>query len=211
MSNINPADVILIFDPGHGTRNYTAGKHSPDKSLYEGEWAREMVQRMMSACSEVGLKCVNIVPEVEDIPLMTRVGRANKIVSDNPKKKCYYLSIHINAAGQGDKWYGASGWSVYVAKNASVNSKELAKNLYETAYDFGLYGNRSIPKEKYWQANYTVIYATKCPAILSENLFQDNRVEVEYLKTEVGKETITNIHLIGICKTIGLQYSLKIG
>ena len=204
------SDVILMFDPGHGTREFTAGKHSPDKTLFEGEWAREMVPRIIKACEELGIRCINLVPEREDIPRMTRVARAHKIMKDNPGKQCYYISIHINAAGHGDKWYGASGFAVYVSKNASDKSKELAKNIYDTAYDFGLYGNRSIPKEHYWQANYDVIYYTKCPAILTENLFQDNRVEVEYLKSEKGKEAICNYHLIGICKTIGIPYGLVI-
>jgi len=202
-------DVILMFDPGHGTREFTAGKHSPDKSLFEGEWAREMVPRIIEACEELGIKCFNLVPEREDIPRMTRVNRAHQIMKDNPGKQCYYISIHINAAASSG-WHGASGFAVYVSKNASDKSKELARNIYDTAYDFGLYGNRNIPKEHYWQANFDVIYYTKCPAILTENLFQDNRVEVEFLKSEKGKETVVNYHLIGICKTIGIPYGLVI-
>ena len=171
---------------------------------------KNFIDAANKACEELGIRCINLVPEREDIPRMTRVARAHKIMKDNPGKQCYYISIHINAAGHGDKWYGASGFAVYVSKNASDKSKELAKNIYDTAYDFGLYGNRSIPKEHYWQANYDVIYYTKCPAILTENLFQDNRAEVEYLKSEKGKEAICNYHLIGICKTIGIPYGLVI-
>ena len=204
------SNVILLFDPGHGTREYTKGKRSPDETLFEGEWSREMVARIINACSDLGLQCINLVPEKEDITRMTRVDRANKIVKNNPSKQCYYISIHINAAGGDIKWHGATGFSVYVSRGASAKSKTLAKNIYDTAYDFGLQGNRSIPKEHYWQANYDVIYYTKCPAILTENLFMDNRVEVEYLKSEVGKETICNYHLVGICKTLEIPYSLII-
>ena len=206
---MNASDVIIMFDPGHGTREFTAGKHSPDNTLFEGEWAREIVSKLIEACRELGIECINIVPEREDIPRMTRVARANKIVKDNPGKQCYYISVHINAAANSG-WHDATGFSVFVAKNASTKSKELAKNIYDTAYSFGLQGNRCVPKEHFWQANYDVIFYTKCPAILTENLFQDNKSEVEYLKSEEGKETVVNYHIIGICKTIGIPFSLKV-
>ena len=200
-----------MFDPGHGTRDYTAGKRSPDQSLFEGEWNREMVAMLMKACEEMGLKCYNIVPENEDIRRMERVKRANDIVAKNPAASCFYISVHINAApGDSSKWHGASGFSVYVSKNASEKSVTLAKNIYETAFDFGLQGNRSIPAEKVWRANYDVIYHTKCPAILTENLYMDNIVECEFLKSDRGKEIICNYHLVGILKTLGLPYSLII-
>lgn len=210
-SIINPADVILMFDPGHGTREYTKGKCAPDHSLYEGEWARDMVPRLMSAFGALGIQCINIVPENEDIARMERVKRANKIVADNKNKKCFYLSIHLNAAGSDGKWKTAQGFCVYVARTASDMSKTLGRNLYEVAEEMGLAGNRSVPKEKYWQANFDVIYFTKCPAVLTENLFQDNLVDLEFIKSERGKEIIVDLHLAGVCKTLGIPYALKIG
>lgn len=205
-------EVILMFDPGHGTREYTAGKRSPDQSLIEGEWARDMVKRLIKACEEVGIKCFNIVPENEDIARMVRVKRANDIVAKNPAATCYYISVHINAAKNDSKWHNATGFTVWVSKGASGKSVELARNIYETAADdFGLSGNRCVPAEKVWRANYDVIYYTKCPAILTENLFMDNIVECEFLKSERGKEIICNYHLVGIMKTLGLPYSLIIG
>ena len=202
---INLNNTLLLFDPGHGTREYTAGKRSPDDTLYEGEWAREMVDRLISACTGLGIGCVNLVPEAEDIGRMERVKRAKEYIKKG--YNCYYISVHINAAKNDSLWHGATGFSVYVSKNASGKSITLAKNIYEAAYDFGLQGNRSVPREKVWRANYDVLYYTPCPAILTENLYMDNRVECEYLKSETGKETICNYHLIGICKTLGLPYS----
>jgi N-acetylmuramoyl-L-alanine amidase len=39
---------------------------------------------------------------------------------------CVFISIHINAAGGDGKWHNATGWSGWVAKKSSSNSKKLA-------------------------------------------------------------------------------------
>jgi N-acetylmuramoyl-L-alanine amidase len=47
---------------------------------------------------------------------------------------------------------------------------------------------------------------TKCPAVLTENLFQDNKKDVEFLLSEKGKETIVNLHVEGIINYINQFY-----
>lgn len=209
---------ILLFDFGHGTRQYTIGKHSPwynivngqkVYTLYEGEWVRETGRRIVDAMTSLGVDCRVIVPEDQDIPLMERVSRANKIVRENPDAICLYISIHINAAASDGQGHDARGLAVYVSKNASDKSKTLAKTLYDTGVDMGLKGNRSTPREHYWQANFTVITRTSCPAVLTENLFQDNAKDVEFLLSEAGRETIVNYHVIGLCKYMGIPYGLS--
>ena len=206
-----------MFDFGHGTRLYTIGKHSPGYTivngqkvytLYEGEWVREVGRRIVKAFEELGYECVIIVPEDEDIPLMERCRRANKIIAENPDAQCLFISVHINAAGSGSEWRDASGVSVYVSKSASDKSKKLAQCIYGAAEKLGLKGNRSVPKERYWQANFTVITRTNCPAVLTENMFQDNKKDVEFLLSEKGKETIVNMHVAGICEFLGHPYGL---
>ena len=78
------------------------------------------------------------------------------------------------------------------------NSKKLAQCLYAQAEKYELQGNRSVPSCKYWTANYYVCRYTSCPAVLTENLFQDNKDDVEYMLTKEGKETLANIHVNGI-------------
>lgn len=200
----------ILLDNGHGTRRHTAGKHSPDRSLYEGEWAREIVSRLHSELCKLGFDARIIVPEESDIALRTRVARANRIMKENPGRRWLYVSVHINAAGNGDKWYDASGVSVYVSNGASQESRELAQTFYGIAEKLGLKGNRSVPKERYWRANFTVITETKMPAILTENMFQDNREDCEWLKSEKGKDTIVSLHVAALCQHCCIPYVLKI-
>ena len=139
--------LTVILDNGHGAN--TPGKCSPDKSLLEYKWAREMVDLIIKELSKLGINAVKLVPEDTDISLKERVKRANKIYKDN-NKQAILISVHCNASGSDSKWHDASGWSVFVSKNASSNSKRLAQSLYREAKKNKLQGNRSVPKEEYW-------------------------------------------------------------
>ena len=89
---------------------------------------------------------------------------------------------------------GADGATTH---NASTNSKRLAKCLYEEADKAGYKGNRCVPATKYWVGNYGIVRDTKCPAVLTENLFQDNKEDVAILMSETGKHAMVDIHVIG--------------
>ncbi len=187
--------MVVILDNGHGVN--TPGKCSPDKTLLEYKWTREIVDKLMVEFTKLGIRSVKLVPEDIDISLRERVKRANKIYKDN-NKQAILISIHCNAAGADGKWHNASGWSVFVAQNASSNSKRLAKNLYQQAEERGLKGNRSVPKEKYWVQSLAVCRDTNCPAVLTENMFQDNKGDVALLLSEDGKKKIIDSHVQGV-------------
>ena len=202
-------ETVLHFDNGHGTRQYTpSGKQSPDGRIYEGEWNRAMVARIMVAMRELGYDCRQVVPEDQDIPLRERCARVNEAIRREPNKRHLFISVHINAAprtacdakGWCDK---ASGFEVYVSRASSAESRKMALNMYLTARDMGLQGNRAVPREGYWQADYKVLVSTNCPAILTENLFMTNHKEVDYLLSKEGQEAICNLHVLGLCKYLG--------
>lgn len=187
--------VVVILDNGHGVN--TPGKCSPDKTLLEYKWAREIVDRLIVEFAKYGIKTIKLVPEDQDISLRERVIRANQHYKDN-NKQAILISVHCNAAGADGKWHNANGWSVFVAQNASNNSKRLARNLYEEAEKRGLKGNRSIPKEKYWVQSLAMCRDTNCPAVLTENMFQDNKEDVALLLSEEGKKKIIDTHVQGV-------------
>lgn len=191
--------MILILDNGHGDPPLTGGKCSPDKRVLEYYWARDMVKRIAEKARPLGIHTEIIVPETKDIPLNERTRRVNNLCAKYGTKNCVLISVHINAA-PGSGWSNASGFCSYVAPNASTNSKRLAKILWECADKAGLRGNRSVPADKYWVGNFAIVRDTKCPAVLTENLFMTNRVEVDYLLSEAGKETIANVHIDALKK-----------
>lgn len=190
----------VILDAGHGRD--TAGKRSPDGRLLEYAYAREIALRLERELKARGYDAQRIVPEENDISLKERCDRANRIYAA-AGKKAILVSIHCNAAGADGKWHDARGWSAYVSRNASKKSKELACRLIDAAETQGLKVRRYSQDEPYWTQNLAICRDTNCPAVLTENLFQDNREDVDYLLSEKGKQTIVELHMKGIMTYLG--------
>lgn len=209
---ISAMDNTLIFDFGHGVD--TPGKRSPDATkglvnspLYfrEYKYARE-VGHVIADYLQQWFDIKILVPEENDIPLATRVKRCNDIVrsSNNP---CYLISIHNNAAGRGE-WMSARGWSVWVSKKASQKSKDLANSLYDAVAELGYKARQPHRNQKYWEENFYITTHSNCPAVLTENFFQDNKEDVAFLLSEEGRNAVANIHVVGIMKYFNLPYTL---
>ena len=186
----------VLIDNGHGQD--TAGKRSPDGSLLEYAYAREIARRLETELKARGVEAVRITPEENDISLRERCRRANKYGS----KGVLLVSIHCNAAGADGKWHTAHGWSAFVSPNASVNSKRLARCLINAAKGQGLSVREYSAREPFWTQNLAICRDTRCPAVLTENLFQDNKADVAYLLSEEGKQAIVALHLQGITNYI---------
>lgn len=191
-------NVVIILDNGHGIN--TKGKCSPDKTLYEWSWTRNI------ACDLYNLLLLNkidaqlLTPEESDISLKERVKRINDICKEakNANKECLLISIHINAAKSDNKWHDASGFTVWVSNNASEKSKKFAQLIENEAVSLNLKGNRSLTKEGYWASDFYILKNSNCPAVLTENMFQDNKEDVEFLLSEEGKNKIINLHFNAI-------------
>ena len=195
----------ILIDNGHGAN--TPGKCSPDGRLREYAWSRECAKRLVAALKKKGYDAELITPEASDVKLQTRVSRVNNICKAVGARNCLLVSIHNNASGGDGKWHDACGWSVFVSKNASENSKKLARMLTVEAMKRELMGNRSVPIQKYWTWSWTdkdifILEKTACPAVLTENMFQDHKGDVDYLLSEEGMTELVDLHVDGITKYV---------
>lgn len=204
----------VLIDNGHGKN--TPGKCSPiledGSRYYEWRWAREASKMMMQKIKAYeNVKSILLVPETQDISLSERARRANELIKKYGAKNCVFISVHSNAAGHGD-WYDAQGWSIWTTKGQNNSDKlatciyEEAKRLLETDEFYKVKGNQKKVRTNYvdgdpdYESNFTVIYKTNCPAVLVENLFHDNKTDVDYLKSEHGKDVLTDIMVNGCLK-----------
>lgn len=203
--------VFVLLDNGHGEN--TPGKRSPKlddgRQLLEWAYAREIVNGIAERLKHEGIPYYLVHPEDEEIKsqsydLSLRTTRANTKASSLKKegKTSIFISVHVNASGISTGWNKASGWTVHIANKCSANSLKLAQTLYSEAEKRGLKGNRSVPKERAWRNDFWVLCKTSMPAVLTENLFMDNKEEVEYLLSEEGKNSIIDLHVEGIKKYI---------
>lgn len=190
--------MVILIDNGHGIK--TVVNQSPDGRLKEYVYCREIAKRLVERLTAAGYDARRIVTEDNDVSLSERCRRINAVCKKVGAKNCVSISIHLNAACSDGKWHTARGFSVYVSKNASSSSKALAKIFTETATGMNLMGNRCIPANKYWVQNLAMCRDTNCPAVLTENLFQDNKEDMSYLMSEEGKNAIVNLHFEALCK-----------
>lgn len=186
----------ILIDNGHGSD--TAGKRSPDGALREYAYTREIARRIVCRLMAEGVDAELLTPEQIDVPLKERVKRVNDKCRAYGSANVLLVSVHNNAAGDGSQWMKANGWSAHVSLNASQASKCLAQSLIKAAGVRGLRVRTYAAHAPYWPQNLAICRDSYCPAVLTENLFQDNREDVAYLLTEEGKEAITRIHVDGI-------------
>lgn len=195
------SDWIVCLDSGHGKD--VAGKRSPDGTLLEWEWARDMKYRLMKKLeAEKICPCFDVNPEDTEPGLTTRATRANKAWAEN-NKKGIFVSIHVNAAGNG-QWLNARGWEIYTTKGKTI-SDELATDMWyemeKSLKPFGITMRSDMSDgDPDKEENFTVIYKTNFASVLVENLFMDNKEDVEFLKSEKGKEAILTGLFNGIKK-----------
>ena len=202
---------VIILGTAH--LDVTPGKCSPDGRFREPVWSREMVCRLKIALEERGFLVYIDYPELkpnlqmqgstwsvqQSRELRYRVSVVNAICNQYGSQNCLYISIHNNGCPPNDgQWHKATGFVAIVSRNASSMSKRLAQLIYGHAAELGLSGNRAVPAERYWVQNLYVLRETSCPAVLTENLFQDNRGDVAILESDSGKEMLLNAHIRGI-------------
>lgn len=188
--------MIVELDNGHGLE--TLGKRSPDGMLIEAVYTREIVAEVFARLNSEGYKAKIVTPETQDIPLKERVRRINAVCDEFGTSNVVSVSVHVNAAKSDGKWHNARGWCSFVGTKTSSNSKRLARILWERAIGNGLKGNRWIPNEMYLQKNLSMCNNPKCPAVLVEVSFMDNKEDMEMMLSENGRERIINTIVQGI-------------
>ena len=192
--------MVILIDNGHGID--TLGKRSPDGRLREYKYAREIAAEVVKRLKTMDYNAQLLVSEENDISLGTRCKRVNDICKHFGASNVLLVSIHCNAAGADGKWHDARGWQACVSLNSSAKSKQLASFLFDAAQAQGLKMRSPKAGQKWWAQNLAICRDTNCTAVLTENLFQDNKQDVEFLLSDKGREAIINLHVEGIINYI---------
>lgn len=185
----------ILLDNGHGIE--TIGKRSPDESLLEYAWTRKFANDLAEDLNGLNMfsDIILITPEESDIALSERCARVNKIVNDADSEECLLISIHVNAAGSDGQWHSANGWQVIVSKNASEKSKSFASLCVGQSEKLELVTRKYSASVPYWTQNLAICRDTNCPAVVTENMFMDNKTDVEFLLSEDGQKILRQLHI----------------
>ena len=206
--------ITVALGTAHRLRE--PGKHSPDGRLREAVYSREVCKDVGAKLQAMGYRVINDF-EPLDLPrqmqspsarqerqreLALRVNLVNEVCRSRGPQNVLYVCIHVDASGSDGRWHSPNGWSVRVSPIASAQSKRLAGCLFDAARAQGLTVRQPTATQKYWQQKLYVLSNTACPAVLPENLFQDNRQDVDFLLSDEGRHTIAQLHVEGIIKYI---------
>ena len=178
----------VYLDAGHGID--TAGKRSPDGSLVEYEFNRDVANRIEDILIRHDVEVMSCYSDT-DTPLTQRCQMANMFNAD------YFVSIHANAYGE--TWNDANGWEIYVVSKGG-KAEELAKKIHKYSQELEL-KDRGIKT-----ANFTVLTDTDMPAILIEHGFYTNKEECEKLKDGNFRQKCAIADAKGILEQLGIEY-----
>ena len=192
----------ILIDAGHGID--TPGKRSPDGLFREYLWNRQVADLILEGLLSAGVDASLVVTETNDVSLRNRVNRVNTICNRLGASNVLLVSIHANAAGNGSAWMNAKGWSCYTSKG-KTKSDQVSECLYDAFEEE--FQDRKIRKDmsdgdRDWEENFYVLQKSKCPAVLLENFFYDNREECAWMLQEETKKRIASAAVKGIIKYI---------
>lgn len=204
----------VLIDAGHGGvvngKYVTPGKRSPKWSdlpqLFEGVQNREIAALLKSKLTAAGIKFTDVVDSNNDISLKARVAKANSIYAKD--KSAIYISIHADAAGNGNEDYPATGISVFTSPGqtkSDILAQEVFKSLDAKLGNSTKKRTDSTDGDSDKEAHFYVLTATTCPSVLCELGFMTNRKECELMQTAKWKEDCAQAIFEGI-----LNYSNKI-
>ena len=203
-------NVKILIDNGHGIN--TGGKRSPYSlyrigepiEFYEYQWNREIASLIVNDLKNKGFNADLLVEESIDISLTERANRVNKVCAEYGSGNVILISVHANAAGNGQKWMTAKGWSAFTTKG-NTKSDTIAEYLYAEA-EKNFVGRKirtdNSDGDKDWETNFYICQKSKCPAVLTENFFYDNEDDVKYILSEEGKMAVVKTHVDGIINYI---------
>ena len=188
----------ILLDAGHGIN--TKGKSSPNCALKEWRYNPQIAAAVAARLHCRGYDAELVTPEDTDIPLKERVERINRIAMQNGIANTFVISIHVNAAGKGDKWMDARGWSAYTYPG-HTESDDIADCLYFAAEEH-LPGHKIrtdfSDEDPDFESPFYILKHTLCSAVLVENLFMDNREDCAFLLSDAGRRAIIALHVDGI-------------
>lgn len=204
------ARYLWCIDNGHGKRS--PGKRSPvlpdGRQLFEYEFNRDITRRIFARLDAIGVAYYEVTPEV-DIGnfLRERVERANSVSSALPK---LFVSVHANAGPAPDvqsftkdSIRGIETWHYHGAGR----SRQLASIFQRHLVNKTGLKNRHLKSKV--TSQFYVLRATRMPAILTENGFYNNRLELPLMLTDAFRQQVAEAHIAAIIEveTFGLEAS----
>lgn len=178
--------VKIFLDAGHGGKDPGACAYG----LKEKDLTLSIAKKIGKLLNDYeGVQVLYSRTDDRFLELSERAALANKSKAD------LFLCPHINATPSG------SGFETFIHINAS-NKSVAYQNVFHPEV-MKVIGNVKDRGKK--RANFAVLRQTDMPAILTENLFIDNKADNKLLQQESFIDKIAQGHVNGVVKIFGLK------
>lgn len=191
---------VVILDNGHGGVvngvYQTAGKRSPNWEkgvLYEGVFNRLIIDKVAEELEKLCIPYIVLVPELEDISLAKRVERINKYYAKN--KNVWLFSQHANAGGG----RGFEAFTTIGQTKSDDYAEIILTNLENDFPEIPMRYDLS-DRDKDKESDFYILKKSKCPAVLVESLFMDNKEDYNLLWSEVFQDRLVKSYVKSIKK-----------
>lgn len=196
--------IKIILGTAH--LSSTPGKRSPDGKFREYAYSRKVCKAVQEELLNRGVDCVidYIDDDMSGLNSSQELIKRVKIVNAIAKKTdSLYVSIHVNASVK-KGWDKATGFAIYTSPG-ETKSDVLATDIFDEATRLLKPIGKSLRKDMSdndpdFEENFYVLRKTSCPAVLTENFFQNTKSDVEWLESEEGFKTVVAYHVLGILK-----------
>ena len=197
---------VFLLDNGHGGIidgvYQTSGKRSPiwpdKRQLFEGEFNRAIVERLMKLMEEHGYVYKNIAPELTDVELWDRTENRADDYYDRITEDCIYVSIHANAGG-------GTGFEVFTSPGQTKSDEYAEIWIEEYAKEFPELRLRDDESDGDHdkEARFWVLTKTKMPSVLIECAFMDTLTpDCELLMSEEGRDRMAKAIFNGMKRIV---------
>ncbi|QFR56246.1 endolysin [Bacillus phage 000TH010] len=181
---------LVWLDAGHGGKDSGAAANG----IKEKDIVLKIVKKVKSILTSRYEVAVKLTRESDVFyELIDRARKANAAKAD------LFVSVHINATpgGKGFETYR------YVETSASSSTGQQQKVLHDAIYKrIKKYGIKDRGEKA---ADLSVLRNTSMPAILTENLFIDNKDEAALLKKDSFLDAVAEGHAEGIAEILNLK------
>ena len=196
--------IKIILGTAH--LSSTPGKRSPDGKFREYAYSRKVCKAVQEELLNRGVDCVIDYLD-DDMPGLTssqELIKRVKIVNAIAKKTdSLYVSIHVNASAKSG-WDKATGFAIYTSPG-ETKSDILATDIFDAVAELLKPTGKKFRKDTSdgdpdFEENFYVLRKTTCPAVLTENFFQNSKEDVVWLESEEGFKAVVTYHVRGILK-----------
>lgn len=178
--------VKVFINPGHGGKDPGA----VGNGLQEKEIVLQLGKKIVAMLKDYDVE-VKLFRADDTYYSLDRICK-----EANDWKADLFISLHVNAGG-------GTGYEDYIYSGLKQSSQTAKlRDIFHAAVVKQLPEVRDRGKK---QANFAVLRGTKMPAILTENLFIDNKTDAKRLKSETFLTKIATGHVHGIVQALSLK------